>query len=926
MKYDTLKALVNAKVYENTEQRITGGDMNNVLQSAIASLGAHYQMGGLVSPTDHITVGDEPVVFIATTPGTYTYFGSQVVADGEVALLVWSGTAWSKQTPDISTRTELSQLGQKIIYFVGFGATGDDAGVTEVGQYYVKNDVTPNVLKYKARDTAPAYDDIPWREDAIYICNSKLYVWDGSALLYADLDVREKLGEVSLQTASLGYMPKWNYGYYIFNTLQKLQSSDYCYSDPIPVNPGDKIVVNTPGSGLAIICSSDNSGNLISALVTSATANSNIRYSYIVGTETHIVLCYKYTASGVYFEINGIRFELSAKLIKLKGISTSGSGAGATSIGDVYYNTNSKTLQRKFRLSGNYTFETIPFLDGAIYQYDNAFYTWDGENLIKHPYITEEQLSGLFSIIDTIGADIPIPLSTDAQSIACGGKPGDIVNTTPQPSSAGFHYALVECEENDIFVINGVGGVGARLWCFIDSSNAIISEARQNIEERGLSLVAPPNSAKLIINSKSDGINYIRKSSGICNDIRELSEINYRGLFQLRCTPNLNAINESGRRTMLLCGLKTQITNDSMPFTDTLLWHEHPIATDNKLYYSNSINGELKEYGAMNGWNPVFALFAVSPKDGRVISTKNGTRGGICIFDGVNTNIIDSVGGVIPCGWLYNSGVDFINDGDDEYCIFAEYGYLNEYHIWRGKYPYTSESDWEIVFTQRGPLDNSPEITHFHTIRRDPWTDILYCTSGDYPGYAKWWYSLDKGLTWVLLTDGTNWEPNCSRSIGFVFTKDYAYWASDNGINHSFNRISRDPDTGIFVVSTKEKVATLPYGQATNSICYVESLNGVFFYERLDTQFQDEISGYYTLFYSFNENKLYKLGYYTLNQEDWIASGNTGTAWGGHRGKCYLNYTNSQIQSPAMGFDRNSCCIINMIGIDNRKIGTIYYD
>lgn len=115
MSYNTLKALVNSKVYENTEQRITGGDMNDVLQSAIASLGAHYQMGGLVSPTDQITVRDEPVVFLATTPGTYTYFGGLVVADGEVALLVWSGTAWSKQTPDISTRTEVNQLGQNLI-------------------------------------------------------------------------------------------------------------------------------------------------------------------------------------------------------------------------------------------------------------------------------------------------------------------------------------------------------------------------------------------------------------------------------------------------------------------------------------------------------------------------------------------------------------------------------------------------------------------------------------------------------------------------------------------------------------------------------------------------------------------------------------------------------------------------------------------
>lgn len=130
MSYNTLKALVNSKVYENTEQRITGGDMNDVLQSAIASLGAHYQMGGLVSPTDQITVRDEPVVFIATTPGTYTYFGSQVVADGEVALLVWSGTAWSKKTPDIATRTEVSQLGQDV-------ESGDFLPFTKVLERYI---------------------------------------------------------------------------------------------------------------------------------------------------------------------------------------------------------------------------------------------------------------------------------------------------------------------------------------------------------------------------------------------------------------------------------------------------------------------------------------------------------------------------------------------------------------------------------------------------------------------------------------------------------------------------------------------------------------------------------------------------------------------------------------------------------------------
>lgn len=147
MSYNTLKALVNSKVYENTEQRITGGDMNDVLQSAIASLGAHYQMGGLVSPTDQITVRDEPVVFLATTPGTYTYFGGLVVADGEVALLVWSGTAWSKQTPDISTRTEVNQLGQEVSgpgqNYVPRCAYGNDGSVKGSPEWFIGIDYIP---------------------------------------------------------------------------------------------------------------------------------------------------------------------------------------------------------------------------------------------------------------------------------------------------------------------------------------------------------------------------------------------------------------------------------------------------------------------------------------------------------------------------------------------------------------------------------------------------------------------------------------------------------------------------------------------------------------------------------------------------------------------------------------------------------------
>ena len=526
-----------------------------------------------------------------------------------------------------------------------------------------------------------------------------------------------------------------------------------------------------------------------------------------------------------------------------------------------------------------------------------------------------------------------IALSSSALHIVCNGGVGQVCDMTPVTSQSGLHYAIIELTEKDrYFLINGIGGSGPRLWCFLDKDNVILSAADAYAEENDLLLQVPLNARYLILNSRGGGVSYrYYPSSSEFNEIHddEIKEIKGNvaeiekgisvSMFREQITPNINAYNDSERKTFCLAGLDTAITNNAMPYTQGLLWHTYP-KSDGTLYYSTSVEGEKEVIGKMSQWNPIGRIFAISPKDKRVICTYTEKRAGICVFDGENTTLLESINGVKPCGWLYNSGVDFINDGEDEYCIFAEYGMLNEFHVWRGKYPYTSESDWEIVLTK-----SNEDITHLHQIRRDPWTDILYCTSGDYVGKLYWWYSLDKGKTWIQLTDGTLWESHCARCINFIFTEDYIYWATDYGENHSLNRIKRGND-GIIDITTREKLADLPYGQATNSICYHEGANGIFMYERLDSTFQEQVKGYYTLFYSIDEAKLYKLKYYTLNDkeyQDFI--GTTSLAWGGHRGKCYLNYANAQIPYPMMGFTVYTPCIINLIGTDNRSIGTIYY-
>lgn len=153
-KYSITKAKINEKITTNSAQAITGNILNDVLQTMVDSLGADYQFGGLVQPGSTFTAGEQPVVFIATTPGTYTNFGGLVVADGDVALLVWSGTAWSKQIPDIATRTEVSKLGQEIGINSGIVC---DGSFVKGERLFTKNDVNIGdiLLIERASGSAP---------------------------------------------------------------------------------------------------------------------------------------------------------------------------------------------------------------------------------------------------------------------------------------------------------------------------------------------------------------------------------------------------------------------------------------------------------------------------------------------------------------------------------------------------------------------------------------------------------------------------------------------------------------------------------------------------------------------------------------------------------------------------------------------------
>lgn len=108
--YSSLKATINANIKTNGNQEISGSVLNSVLNAMVTSLGTGFQCMGVATTSTNPGTPDQKVFYIAG-PGTYTNFNNLVVADGEIALLVYN-TSWTKVTTPMASASEVSQLGQ----------------------------------------------------------------------------------------------------------------------------------------------------------------------------------------------------------------------------------------------------------------------------------------------------------------------------------------------------------------------------------------------------------------------------------------------------------------------------------------------------------------------------------------------------------------------------------------------------------------------------------------------------------------------------------------------------------------------------------------------------------------------------------------------------------------------------------------------
>lgn len=111
--YSSLKATINANIKTNGNQEITGSVLNSVLNAMVTTLGAGYQYAGVATPSTNPGTPDNKIFYLATTAGTYTNFGSLVLAEDEVAILKWD-TAWSKQETGIATTGAVVKVDEKV--------------------------------------------------------------------------------------------------------------------------------------------------------------------------------------------------------------------------------------------------------------------------------------------------------------------------------------------------------------------------------------------------------------------------------------------------------------------------------------------------------------------------------------------------------------------------------------------------------------------------------------------------------------------------------------------------------------------------------------------------------------------------------------------------------------------------------------------
>lgn len=123
---------------------------------------------------------------------------------------------------------------------------------------------------------------------------------------------------------------------------------------------------------------------------------------------------------------------------------------------------------------------------------------------------------------------------------------GTKANMQSPVTSESARYSVVNCSEGDAFIISAQGGIAPRAWAFAQLNGTIISKADASVSVDDLYLVAPANTAYLIINDLGNNTSYFEKNQKeieqSANDISaSLYEQDYTALVTFTSSKGLGA-------------------------------------------------------------------------------------------------------------------------------------------------------------------------------------------------------------------------------------------------------------------------------------------------------------------------------------------------------------------------------------------------
>jgi len=99
MNYSKLVAAIDDRIKANGRREITGQTLHDVLEAMVRSLGAGYQVAGVLSPDDDPGEPDQRFAFLAAEPGVYRNCGGLAVT--ELSWLIWGGGEWILKPMDV---------------------------------------------------------------------------------------------------------------------------------------------------------------------------------------------------------------------------------------------------------------------------------------------------------------------------------------------------------------------------------------------------------------------------------------------------------------------------------------------------------------------------------------------------------------------------------------------------------------------------------------------------------------------------------------------------------------------------------------------------------------------------------------------------------------------------------------------------------